>query len=194
MSIILGVTDIETTGLSQEKGHRIIEICLAMYRTDDWREFKKIGNPWTKRIDPERSIDPAAQHVHGISIEDLKGCEKWEEVSKDFHKLLSACDLVVAHNGDGFDLPFIGLEFLRIGMPIPNFKTFDTMLRGRGCTPMGNVPNLGKLCWAMGVHYDPSEAHAADYDVEKTAESFFEGCRRGWFTPQDAFAEEKACA
>jgi DNA polymerase-3 subunit epsilon len=55
------------------------------------------------------------------------------------------------------------------------------MLMGRFATPMGTVPNLGALCWALDIPYDPTKAHAADYDVDCTAQAFFRGLDWGWF-------------
>lgn len=172
--------DIETTGLKQEDGHRIIEIGISVYVTSNGIDFKKIGNTWCQRINPMRSIDAKAQLVHGISLQDLKLEPEWEVVSKKVHKILSQVDLLVAHNMD-FDGPFVGLELARVGLPIPNFDTFCTLEHGRSATSMGKVPNLGELCWAFGIEYDGEIAHAADYDIDRTMECFFEGVRKGVF-------------
>lgn len=180
-SIIVAGTDIETTGLEQEKGHRIIEISLDLYKSTDGLEFVSMGPVWTRRINPLRPIDPAAEHVHKISLSDLRGEPEWDEVAPELTKLLSRCDLVVGHNGEGFDFPFIGLELIRIGHDIPSFEIFDTMLQGRSATGMGKVPNLGELCFAFGIDYDPAVAHAAEYDTKKMMECFFTGLRWGVF-------------
>lgn len=181
--VVLAFGDIETTGLKQEDGHRIIEIAIGVWRYDAAAGIKqKVGKTWVQRINPERPIDPGAEAVHGISLSDLRGAPTWKEVAPKVHKILSATNIFVAHNGEGFDAPFIALELIRLGYKLPNFKVYDTMLNGRAATGFGKLPNLGELCWSMGVDYDPDNAHAADYDVEVMERSFWNGVDRGLFT------------
>ena len=66
MAVIIGI-DLETTGLNQEDGHRIIEIALLSYDSDT----QELTDKWIQRFDPERPIDAAAQAVHGIAYSDL---------------------------------------------------------------------------------------------------------------------------
>ncbi len=174
--VIAGI-DIETTGLEQEKGHRIVEVAAILYDLDSARELGK----FVQRINPERSIDPAAQAVHGIRYDDLIECPPWDLVAPKLVKIMSKCDLLVAHNGESFDMPFIAAELIRIGQPVPNVVCLDTMVEGRWATPLGKLPNLGELCFACGVTYEPEKAHAADYDVEVMMASFFHGYRKGFF-------------
>ena len=185
--IAIAFGDIETTGLKQEDGHRIIEIAFSMWRyncaTGDKR---KVGKTWVQRINPMRAIDPGAEAVHGISLASLRGQPVWEDVAPKVHKLLAMTTVFVAHNGEGFDAPFIALELIRVGYKIPNFKVFDTMLEGRAATAYGKVPNLKELCWATGVDYDSDAAHAADYDVEVMENAYWNGIQMGMFpTPED---------
>ena len=180
MTLVVAGLDLETTGLSQEDGHRIIEIGLSVYTTEDGKVFSKLGKTWLQRINPMRTIDKKAQNVHGIAIEDLRGEPEWERVAVKVQKILSRVDLLVCHNVM-FDAPFIGLELARAGYDVPNFDTFCTMENGRGATAMGSVPNLGALCWAMGVNYDSENAHAADYDIDVTMEAFIVGVNKGFF-------------
>lgn len=185
--IVVAVGDIETTGLRQEDGHRIIEACFSVFRFDPVaRSRQKIGT-MLQRINPKRDIDPGAQAVHGISLMDLRGEPEWDVVAPKIHKLLSMTDLFVAHNGEGFDAPFIALELLRAGHKIPNFKVFDTMLNGRSCTPFGKVPNLGELCLALGVEYDPDKAHSAQYDVDVLADCYWRGIDSGLYQDLSAY-------
>lgn len=177
--------DTETTGIDFQKGHRLIEVGINMYDWEPGREPVKKGKTWTQRIQPNRAIDPDAQAVHHISAADLKGAPVFEDVAPTIYKLISAADLLVAHNVD-FDAPFVAFEFVKAGLEPPDVETFCTLENGRFATPMGTVPNLGALCWALDVDYNPDEAHAADYDIDKTMDCFFEGLRRGHFEiPRD---------
>lgn len=175
--IVAGI-DIETTGLEVEKGHRIIEICIGSYIMED---FGHTTLPYyTQRINPMRPIDKAAQEVHGISLHDLKNQPKWEDIAGDVSKYLNDADIIVAHNAD-FDLPFVAHELERANIPLPKGRVFCTMENGRTATPLGKLPNLGELCFAFGVPYDPSSAHAAQYDVDCMMKCFFRGIEEGYF-------------
>lgn len=179
--LVIAFADIETTGLEQHKGHRIIELGIGVWRySPDTGARRKLGKTWLQRIDPKRDIDPGAQAVHGISLADLRGCPVWEDVAPNLHKVLKSTDVFIAHNAE-FDAPFIALELARAGFPVPSFQIFCTMQNGRAATSMGKVPNLGELCWTMDVDYDPDAAHAADYDVECMEQAYWRGVERGLF-------------
>lgn len=179
MNLIIVGGDIETTGLDQEKGAQIIEVGLTLYSTKDGRSFKRHGN-FLKRCKPTVPIEASAQLVHGITLDDLKHEPSWNDIAPQVSKILDRADLFVAHNVE-FDAPFLALELVRAGLPIPSFNTFCTMENGRSATALGKLPNLGELCWAFDVDYDADAAHAADYDIEKTMDCFFKGVWRGYF-------------
>lgn len=168
MPIVTGL-DIETTGLSAERGHRVIEIACTLH---DFHTGKTLGK-WSQRIDPKRSIDAKAQAVHGISLDDLKGQPDWETVAPNLVKLLKKTDLLVAHNGDGFDLPFIIHELDRIGLEVPDVATYDTMTGCYWATPDGKPPSLRELAHSLGYVYDEKQAHGALYDTALLMKCFF---------------------
>lgn len=172
---IIGL-DTETTGLDQEKGHRIIEIAMLTYELDG-----TLVDRWVQRIDPQRSIDPGAQAAHGISYTELVGQPKWEDVAEEVQRRVGTADLLVAHNM-GFDGPFIAAELQRVGLQVPNVPSLCTMENARWACPDGKLPRLGELCFALGVDYDPAKAHAADYDVQVMMASFFRAYERGFYT------------
>lgn len=168
MTIACGI-DIETTGLSAEKGHRVIEIACTLH---DYSTGAGLGK-WTQRINPKRTIDAKAQAVHGISIDDLMGEPIWEDVAPKLIKIMSRVDLLVAHNGDGFDFPFIIHELDRIGIEIPDVATFDTMTGCYWATPDGKPPSLRELAHSLGYIYDEKKAHGALYDTALMMQCFF---------------------
>lgn len=185
--IITGL-DIETTGLSQEKGHRIVEIAMICYDLSRKERLR-----YVQRINPERSIEAKAQAVHGIALSDLAGKPKWEAVAPKIIGIFQKSSLLVAHNGDEFDLPFIVNELLRIDLTPPaHLQAFDTMVNGRWATANGKLPSLRELCFACDVDYDPSKAHAADFDVDVMMASFFKGFDWGWFNPEIMQKEQAA--
>lgn len=179
--------DIETTGISQEAGHRIIEVALDFYGFNKATgEVRSLGEPFIRRCNPERLIDPGAEAVHHISLSMLRGAPKWEVLGPTVGKLLSKVDLFVAHNA-AFDAPFLALELLRIGEPMPSFNVYCTMENGRKATAMGKVPNLGELAYAMGVDYDSKKAHSALYDTQVLSKCYWKGVETGMYAlPNEA--------
>lgn len=186
--MLIAGSDIETTGLLAPDGtpgdHRIVEVYVGLYDATS----RKLVAKYFQRINPQRAIQPAAQAVHKISITDLQSSPVWKDVAADFRAFIERADLVVGHNWNGFDAPFIDGELQRVGLPKLTKPTFDTMLEGRWATPTGLIPNLGALCWACDVPYDTSKAHAADYDVDVMMQSFFRGLEWGFFNPPQALA------
>jgi len=176
--MIISGCDIETTGLEQSEGHRIIEVCFRLYESDT----RELVNDYITRINPQRPIDAKAREVHGISIDDLVSEPKWEgKVANSVRNVMGASDVLVAHNMN-FDGPFIALELARVGVEIPNVATLCTMAKGRWATPLGKNPKLSELCFALGVEFNPDEAHSAVYDVDKMMECFWAGLDRGFYT------------
>ena len=51
-----------------------------------------------------------------------------KQLASELHKILDAADIVVAHNGDAFDIKKINSRFLVHGLPPPSpYKTIDTL-------------------------------------------------------------------
>ena len=176
MPLLCGL-DLETTGLSQPEGDRIIEVAILTYDFDT----RQLVDTYVQRIDPERNISAKAQEVHGIAYSELVGQPKWCDVAGIVKAKMDACTHLIAHNAD-FDAPFIGGELLRVGLALPAIVPFCTMASGRWATPNGKYPRLGELCFALNVEYDPAAAHAAEYDTAKTIECFWRGLDRGFYT------------
>ena len=161
------------------KGERIIEACVQVWRLED---RKKVID-WTQLINPQgQRINPRAQKVHGISAADLIGKPVFKEVAPKITAMLGRSKAVVTHNGEFFDLPFLAYELSKVDVPLPKgLESFDTMTGGMFASYDQKPPSLGELCWAMGVKYDPEQAHGASYDVSIMMEAFFAGVDLGYF-------------
>ena len=183
MTYTVVVLDTETTGLDPLDGHRVIELCTSFFRTDDFEAWRYVGTS-TKRFNPQRSIDIKAQQVHKITLTELANEPTFDKEVGKIEKVMATADMMVAHNVP-FDLSFLHNEMKLVGKvwPPPELECYCTMTEGRAATAMGKVPNLQELCWALGVAYDATLAHAAKYDVNKTAECFFAGVKSGFFKP-----------
>lgn len=168
--------DTETTSNDPEKDH----ICeFAAVITDEKDNLKARVE---QRINPQKSIVAAAVAVHGITNADVINSPTYEEYGKKIAALMSKVDLVVAHNGDGFDFVIMREEGKRWGCPVEFKATFDTMLQGRFATADGKVPTLGELCWSLDISYDTEKAHRALYDVEVLRECFFRAVALGYWS------------
>ena len=176
MSPRVGFLDTETTGFDPATGDRIAEICILTY---DFNTRECIDT-YVQRIDIERNMPAQAQAIHGISYEDLVGKPKWHEVAPTVAAKLGALHARIAHNMD-FDDPFIGHELMRVGQPLPVGESYCTMKNGRWATFDGKSPKLEELAFALGVEFDPTQAHGAEYDTQKLAECFFVGWDRGFY-------------
>jgi len=168
--------DIETTGLEQDKGHRMVEVATLLYDV----ETEALLAKWVQRINPQRAVPGDAVAVHGITFEAVSGEPTFEVIAPKLAKILSTVHFVVGHNGRDFDLPFIRAELIRVGQPAPNPPVIDTS-DAKWATPFGKTPSLGELCFALGIAYDKSQAHSAEYDVDVMMKAFFAGKRMGYF-------------
>jgi len=106
------VLDIETTGLSPRRGHRIIEIgAIAIEEGHPAEEFCSL-------VKIDRKIPLQAQRIHGISDEMLAGQRGAEEVLPRLYDFLGD-GVIVAHNAR-FDVEFLRHEFGRISLQLKN--------------------------------------------------------------------------
>lgn len=171
----ISVLDLETTGLEQEKGHRIVEVAVMTFDTKEGTISR-----FDTRVNPRRLIEPKAMEVHGITDADVADAPYWEDVAGELIEFISGSDLLVAHNMD-FDGPFLSGELERIGKPVPPIDTFCTMENARWATGTGKLPSLKELCFTCGIEYDDDLAHAAMYDVTRTMNCLLVGIKNGWF-------------
>ena len=135
---------------------------------------------YERRFDPQRSIDPKAQAVHGIDYSALVGKPLFPTCIPDLQKVAKISPVWLAHNAN-FDAGMIAAEFTRAGVPQLEITMLDSM-DARWATFNGKSPKLSELCFALGVEYDPSLAHAALYDITVMLKAWHEGFKRGLFT------------
>jgi DNA polymerase-3 subunit epsilon len=167
--------DLETTGLELSAGHRICEIAIVLQQPG------KSPMSMVQRFNPQRPIDPKAQEVHGISFEDLADKPVFSTAAERISKVMNSVDILIAHNGKSFDLPFLNNELRLAGQPEVTTPLIDTMEDGRWATFFGKNPSLEELCFACGVPYDRAKAHAALYDVHVMLEAFSVGHAKGFY-------------
>lgn len=173
--MLIGFIDTETTS-NDPLTDNICEVALIV-TDENGNEKARVE----RRIKPKKKIVARAVAIHGITDADVLNCPEFEEYGPKIKPLIEKIDLMVAHNGNGFDFPLIKAEFARISSPIEFKKTFDTMLRGRFATSDGKVPSLNELCWSLDIPYDTMRAHSALYDIEVLRDCFFRAVHLGYW-------------
>jgi DNA polymerase-3 subunit epsilon len=160
------VLDTETTGLEVASGHRIIEIgCVEIV---DRRTTGKVLHHY---IHPEREIDPGAQAVHGISLEDLEGKPRFAELADEILEFLTGAEIVI-HNA-AFDVGFLNAELARLEKPAVTTiaKVTDSLALARAQF-QGKKNSLDALCERLGVDNSGRTMHGALLDAQLLAEVY----------------------
>lgn len=145
--------DTETTGLKPEKD-RIIEIAAYEPATD--RSFVTLINPGCP-------IPHEAAAIHGITDEMVKEAPTFESVAVAFCEFCGEGAVLIAHNNDAFDRPFLEEEFKRSSKEWPNWRFIDTLKWARKYRP--DLPRHA-LQFLREVYGIPAnQAHRALDDV-----------------------------
>jgi len=159
------ILDTETTGLSAEKGDRIVEI--ACIETRHLMPTKKV---FYKLINPEREISEDALKIHGYTYERLKNEKKFKEIAKEFLEFINGKKLII-HNAP-FDISFINHELKKINKdPISLNNAVDTLELARGKFP-GASNSLDSLCKRFNIDNSKRKKHNALLDRELLREIY----------------------
>jgi DNA polymerase-3 subunit epsilon len=167
MSLRQIVLDTETTGLSPEDGHRIIEIgCVEIV------DRRLTGRRLHLYMNPERDIDAGALEVHGLTRERLSTEPRFAEVADRIVAFVAEAELLI-HNAP-FDLGFLEAEFRRLGRP--GFESLasgvlDTLALARELHP-GRRNSLDALCERYEVSNAHRKLHGALLDAELLADVY----------------------
>lgn len=161
--------DTETTGISHQQGHRIIEIgCLEAI------DRKITQNHFHHYINPDRDIDEGAVKVHGITTEFLQDKPRFEAFGQAFLDYIEGAEIII-HNAP-FDVGFLDAELRRL---FPNFGGMasqvtitDTLVMARKKHP-GQKNNLDALCRRYAIDNTHRELHGALLDAQLLAQVYF---------------------
>ena len=153
------VLDTETTGLSVQDGHRIVEIgCIEL---DDLVPTKKIFHCY---LNPERKVSENAFKIHGYSDDFLSDKKKFFEIVNDFLLFIENKKIVI-HNAE-FDVAHLNNElFLIGGKKISNTHIIDTLDIARNKFP-GSAISLDALCKRFRIDNSRRKKHTALIDCE----------------------------
>lgn len=160
--------DTETTGLSHEQGHRVIEIgCVELISR------KVTKNNFHVYLHPDRDIDYGAQKVHGISLDFLKDKPRFAQVVDEFLGFIEGAELVI-HNAS-FDVGFLESELRHVNASIKTLSSIctitDTLIMAREMHP-GQKNSLDALCKRYKVDNSNRQYHGALLDSLLLAEVY----------------------
>lgn len=161
------VLDTETTGLSPQQGHRIIEVgCIELINR------KITGNNLHFYINPEREIDKGAQEVHGLTTEFLQDKPVFSDIAQPLFEYLNGAELVI-HNAP-FDIGFLNHEFKLLknyGRITEYCAVIDSLMIARKKHP-GQHNSLDALCRRYFVDNTDRELHGALLDARLLAQVY----------------------
>ena len=159
------ILDTETTGLSVNEGHRIVEIgCIEL---DDLIPTQKKFHCY---LNPERKVSEKALEVHGYTDEFLSTQKKFSEVVDEFLTFIEKKRLVI-HNAE-FDLSHLNNELTLLGKKkLNNENVIDTLAIARDKFP-GSPTSLDALCKRYRVDNSKRTQHTALIDCDLLAKVY----------------------
>ena len=162
------VLDTETTGLSWEKGNRVVEIgCIELL------ERRTTGRTFHTYLKPDREFEPGAQEVTGLTVEFLADKPRFDEVVDEFLAFVDGAELVI-HNA-AFDVGFLNSELTRLaaghGRIQDRCTIEDSLLLARQRYP-GQRNSLDALCKRLGVDNAHRQLHGALLDAQLLTEAY----------------------
>ncbi len=161
------VLDTETTGLSVDDGHRIIEIgCVEVVNR------RVSGKHLHMYLNPQREIDEGASAVHGMTLEMLLDKPLFAQAAQTLLEFVDGAEVVI-HNAP-FDEGFLDAELRRCGRE--RFRqgcvgVLDTLRMARELHP-GKRNSLDALCERYAVSNAHRRLHGALLDAELLAEVY----------------------
>ena len=152
------VLDTETTGISVQEGHRIVEIgCIEL---DNLVPTKSKFHCY---LNPERKVSEKAFKVHGYSDSFLSDKMKFVEIADDFLEFINGKRLII-HNA-GFDLSHLNNELKIIGKKKIDNEVIDTVSLARNKFPGAQI-SLDALCKRYRIDNSKRVQHTALIDCE----------------------------
>ena len=162
------VLDTETTGLSWERGNRVVEIgCIELL------ERRPTGRKFQRYLNPGREMELGAQEVTGLTTEFLSDKPRFELVVDEFLDFIRGSELII-HNAS-FDVGFLDNELSLAGSRHGRIRdhagVLDTLPMARERYP-GQRNSLDALCKRLGVDNGHRSLHGALLDAELLAEVY----------------------
>ncbi len=154
------VVDVETTGGSAARGHRVTEVALLAVAHDG-----RVLEEFTTLVNPERPIPSFISSLTNISWDMVRDAPCFREIAHNVERMLEG-RVFVAHNAS-FDWRFISWELERAtGIP-PEGRVLCTVRLARKVVPEIASRSLDSLAYFFGLENDAR--HRAYGDARVTA-------------------------
>ncbi len=158
------VLDTETTGISVQEGHRIVEIgCIEL------ENLIPTKNKFHCYLNPERKVSEKALKVHGYTDDFLSSQKKFNEIGDQFLEFISNKRLVI-HNAE-FDLAHLNNELKLFGKKKIDNIIVDTLVIARDKFP-GSPASLDALCKRFRIDNSKRTQHTALIDCDLLAKVY----------------------
>lgn len=159
--------DTETTGLSPQLGHRIVEIAAV-----EAYNRRLTGQHFHYYLNPGRDSDEGALQVHGLTRDFLADKPIFQDIVKEFIAFIENAEILI-HNAP-FDIGFINHELELIAcQPLQTCcpHITDTLILAKELHP-GKRNNLDALCERYQIDNSVRTLHGALLDAELLAEVY----------------------
>ena len=158
------ILDTETTGLSIQEGHRIVEIgCIEL---DNLVPTK---NRFHCYLNPDRKVSEKAFKVHGYTDEFLSKQKRFDQIVDEFLNFIKESRLVI-HNAE-FDLSHLNNEMKILGKEKIKNEVVDTLALARNKFP-GSSTSLDALCKRYRIDNSKRVKHTALIDCDLLAKVY----------------------
>ena len=158
------ILDTETTGLSVDEGHRIVEIaCIEL------ENLIPTGKKFHCYLNPERKVSEKAFEIHGYKDDFLAKKKKFYEICNEFLNFIQNKRLII-HNAE-FDLAHLNNELELLGKSKIQNQIIDTLVLAREKFP-GSQASLDALCKRYRIDNSRRTHHSALIDCDLLAKVY----------------------
>jgi DNA polymerase-3 subunit epsilon len=151
------LVDVETSGLRAVRD-RVLSLAVVTVAPDG-----RTTGEFSTLLDP--GCDPGPVHIHGLTVDRLKGSPRFENITDHVARMLEG-RVLVAHNAP-FDYGFLFQEFMRANLRFPVEQRLCTLALNRRLSPATKDLKLATLAAHYGV--EKRKAHDALEDVRTLA-------------------------
>tara|TARA_A100001011_G_scaffold380479_1_gene447854 strand:- start:1284 stop:1949 length:666 start_codon:yes stop_codon:yes gene_type:complete len=158
------VLDTETTGISVQEGHRVVEIgCIEL------ENLIPTKNKFHCYINPDRKVSEKALKIHGYTDDFLSSQKKFNEIGDQFLEFINGKRLII-HNAE-FDLAHLNNELKLFGKKKIENEIVDTLVIARDKFP-GSPASLDALCKRFRIDNTKRTLHTALIDCDLLAKVY----------------------
>lgn len=162
------ILDTETTGLSTQSGHRIIEIGAI-----ELINRRITGKKFHYYLNPDRDVDYGAQKIHGITRAFLSDKPRFNTIAHELLTFIRNAELII-HNAS-FDIGFLNYELAlfdkTLGIIEDYAQVTDSLILARKKHP-NQKNSLDALSKRYEVDHFDREFHGALLDARILAQVY----------------------